>query len=233
MDVKYHCLDDELASLYHQFKKGHSVNNRLVSMLLNHYKPKHKTNFAQLRRIGVDEAGLLSQSINSLEKNLSLEELAETTIFKYILSASNNTYPYRSLENKNFQSEVLYSFKSGDDRKDFIEHFESLLKKAKNVTVSDKYLISNSGCWQPFFGLFKNCNIYLSFDSKDQSFVSNIKCIVGNSCRVTSDSRSNYSQLHDRYILIDDKVELVITSGIDYIFDTTKECTVIMRLKSH
>ena len=33
------------------------------------------------------------------------------------------------------------------------------------------------------------------------------------------------------YVLIDKTMEIIITSGIDYLFDKTKECTIICRRK--
>lgn len=38
-----------------------------------------------------------------------------------------------------------------------------------------------------------------------------------------------YRHHHDRYLLIDRQMEIVVTSGIDYLFDNDKECTLIFR----
>jgi len=35
--------------------------------------------------------------------------------------------------------------------------------------------------------------------------------------------------LHDRYLIIDGKIEIILTSGIDYLFSDDKECTMIVR----
>jgi len=33
----------------------------------------------------------------------------------------------------------------------------------------------------------------------------------------------------DKYIRIDGKIEIIFTSGIDYLFDASKECTLLIR----
>ena len=39
----------------------------------------------------------------------------------------------------------------------------------------------------------------------------------------------NNKNTHDRYIMIDNNIEIILTSGIDYLFDTSKDFTYIIR----
>lgn len=41
--------------------------------------------------------------------------------------------------------------------------------------------------------------------------------------------KRQYRGMHDRYLVIDGEVEIILTSGIDYLFDDEKECTIIVR----
>jgi hypothetical protein len=50
---------------------------------------------------------------------------------------------------------------------------------------------------------------------------------------VKTDTNPRYRKAHDRYVMIDSKMEVVITSGIDYLFDTNKECTLLVRKIAH
>lgn len=42
--------------------------------------------------------------------------------------------------------------------------------------------------------------------------------------------KRQFRQMHDRYLIIDGQIEIILTSGIDYLFNDEKECTVIVRL---
>lgn len=39
----------------------------------------------------------------------------------------------------------------------------------------------------------------------------------------------NYNELHDRYIIVDKKIQIILTSGIDYLMDTSKDFTYIIQ----
>lgn len=40
---------------------------------------------------------------------------------------------------------------------------------------------------------------------------------------------SKYNDLHDRYIIVDRKIQIIFTSGIDNLIDTNKDFTYIIR----
>lgn len=42
-------------------------------------------------------------------------------------------------------------------------------------------------------------------------------------------THKNYIKNHDRYIIIDDKLEIILSSGVDYLFDTGKDFTYVIR----
>ena len=43
-------------------------------------------------------------------------------------------------------------------------------------------------------------------------------------------SRNNFPENHDRYLIIDDKVEIILTSGFYYLNELNKEISYIVRL---
>lgn len=225
MDIKYHSLDDELTKLYHDFKRGRTVDNRLLQSFLRYYRPPHNTNFAQLKRCGIEDTSLLAQLVSSQGSKLSLEELSEQTLFKYVLSAKQSLPPFININSKQSATEFIYSFKKGESRKELKEHAKRLFANAKNVVVADKYLNENSAI--RFFELFTgSTTIFLSYPL-DKKIKRNIKKVANVTFK--DDTTDNYKNLHDRYILIDKRVEIILTSGVDYIFDENKECTAIIR----
>jgi hypothetical protein len=48
---------------------------------------------------------------------------------------------------------------------------------------------------------------------------------------IKEDRRNTYKNYHDRYLLIDNQIEIILTSGFDYLFDENKEFTYIVRKK--
>lgn len=227
MDVKFHSLDDELTKLYHNFKRGVIVDQRLLQSFLRHYRPPHNTNFAQLKRCAINDTSLQAALMSSQCSNLSLEELSEKTLFKYVLSAKHSNSPFININSKNTGTELIYSFKKGEPRTPLEEHIKILFSSAKNVVVADRYLSANEGAILRFFGFFTEpTTIFLSYPLDNK-----IKGKVKKLANVTfkDDTTANYKKLHDRYILIDRKVEIILTSGVDYIFDESKECTAIIR----
>ena len=232
MEVLYHCLDDNLAKVYHDFKRGLEVDRKLLINFLRFYRPNHKTNLQQIQRIKLDDTSMLSQLANSPDRNKSLDELSKDTVFKYILSSKKTAFPYRSIVDSNFKTEVVYSFNKNETRNIFFNHFKALIAGAKVVVVSDYYLEKKHKELEEFYNLFNkiNCTLCLTFGHSNKSYTSKIKAI-NNKFKIVKDSRSGYSTLHDRYILIDEKIELIITSGIDYLFDNSKECTIVIRYK--
>ena len=42
---------------------------------------------------------------------------------------------------------------------------------------------------------------------------------------------NNFLNLHDRYLIIDNKIEIILTSGFDYLFDNSKDFTYIVRVR--
>mgnify|MGYP001140464573 CR=1 FL=1 len=111
----------------------------------------------------------------------------------------------------------------------------ALLADAKSVTIADAYLCDDQTARlkpnaRRFFGLLPKHRLTLFCTRLQQAAVTEIKQISSN-WKVKPDTQ--YLHLHDRYVRIDNKMEVVITSGIDYLFDTTKECTLLVRTLPH
>jgi thymidylate kinase len=141
----------------------------------------------------------------------------------------------------------------GEPRTHLHDYLRKLLGDADEVVICDRYFdgvpqnnINNSikrNCInkgsEKVFTLFPShsVNVFLEVDqnpTRAQSTKISDNCIqhvhtTYANIVLCSSIQKNYEDHHDRYLLIDNKIEVIITSGIDYLFDTTKECTIIVR----
>lgn len=225
----FHVLDDDLLTLWQQFKQGINVEIRPLEKLLRFYQPPHLTCAAQMQRCGIDNPPLMQALAAQGFTNQTLAKLAEQTQFKYILSSENNIYPFVHLDAKNTSTELTYRFLIGKSRQALHEHLKNLLTNAKVIVVADKYLDENFSNTKQVFNLLPSvaCTVCLTYEISKQN-QSEIKKMKPN-LKLINDTRSDYSQRHDRYLLIDNTIEVTLTSGVDYLFDTRKECTAIIR----
>lgn len=105
--------------------------------------------------------------------------------------------------------------------------------KGLKVTVVDGYLCDGQTeklkvNARKFFGLFPKRELSVFLSRAKKLGIADVKKLC-NRWKVKHDTNPRYRNAHDRYVLIDGKMEIVITSGIDYLFDTDKECTLLVR----
>jgi len=129
------------------------------------------------------------------------------------------------------------SLKPGENRAKAHDWLRALLAEAKNVTVVDSYLCDGqTGKLKPnatkFFHLFPRHGLSIFLSRAKQPAISGLKQICSK-WAVKTDTNPHYQNAHDRYVLFDGKMEVVVTSGIDHLFDTDKECTLLVRKMAH
>lgn len=222
-------LEDDLYEAFHAFKHGKRHDTRLVEKLLRLYKPPHITNVEQLDRLGIDDTPLKSQLIQSGLLYQTVEELARKTIYKIVLSTGNRHFPYVNIDGDLLQNNYTMTCKPRETRVKALEHVKALLEEAKNVIVCDRYLNDNWETAKRIFDFFpkKDVSIELTYPLP-QNKVTEIKRNF-DQWKIKKDRGNVYRSHHDRYLLIDRQMEIVITSGMDYLFDDTKECTLVFR----
>ena len=49
--------------------------------------------------------------------------------------------------------------------------------------------------------------------------------------RIKLDRKRTFTDFHDRYLLIDDKIEIMLSSGFDNLFSTDKDLTCLVRYR--
>lgn len=226
-------LSDELLKEFYEFKHNGSFNVNTVAKLLNLYKPPHITNVAQLLRCNIEDRPLMQQLVTKNWKNVSLDELVNQTKFKLIISDENNcTFPKIDISSKSIESNYTSTHFKTDNRDNVIKHIELLCKNATNIFIYDKYFKNN---WDRTKKLFQNImpKKRLIFFYKeyhlDQAQISEAKIICSDWIFRLDQSHPQHENLHDRYLIIDNKIEIILTSGFDNLFDTSTDLTYIIR----
>ncbi|WP_027390281.1 hypothetical protein [Chrysiogenes arsenatis] len=227
-------LEDDLLQEWYAFKHGKAHDKQCIEKLLHYYKPNHLTNVAQLGRMNVDDSALISQLASNQLISQSLEDLAQQTTYKIILSQHCSDFPRVNIHGDALGNNYVLSFQPGESRAKAHTHLQALLQEAQHIVIYDRYLKDAWGKAKNLFALFprKKLTIELpKLDSPrlqlDKIHLSELKSMHQEGWTVKT--TATYPNHHDRYILIDNQLEIVITSGIDYLFDASKECTLIIR----
>jgi hypothetical protein len=219
-------LEDELLMEYFKFKNNEPCDTKIIQSLFNYYKPC-LTNTNQLKRIGRDENPAIMQQIaQQRNDNLKLEELVQETSLKLILSKNKSEYPFVNVSNPKepIESNYTATFKDTPRRK-AIEHIKALCQTAKTISIYDNFL---DKCPDQIFDLFPKSSFDLYYDDKiEQSIILNWK---KRNPSMTTHGQHYYKKLHDRYLLIDNNIEVILTSGFDYLFLEDKDFTYIVRM---
>jgi hypothetical protein len=225
-------LEDDLLGVLHAFKHGREYDAHLAEKLLHLYKPPHITNVSQLERLGIEEAPLKSQLAGAGFVSQSIEELAAKTLYKIVLSSRSSRFPYVNIQGDQLGNHYTITCKPGDPRTKALAHLKALLEDAKHVLLCDRHLATNWATCKTLFEFFPRSALSIDFAYPlEQSH----KTALKKGCadwKLKQDRSQVYRNLHDRYLLIDRRLEIIITSGIDYLFDNTKECTLIFRPKA-
>ena len=218
-------LSDELQKEYCNFKDGEDYDRSLIENLLHYYKPSILTNTSQLKRIGEDVSKKLETALRkSGFTTQPLEDLAQSTVYKIILCTDKDKYPYVNINGDKIENNLTACFFKRESRQKAIEHITALCKKAKTIYVYDKYSFQNNANVELLKDVFPTKNLSIVYDSQYID-ISALK----EYCEKWTFIDRTLPEYHDRYLVVDDKLEIILTSGFDYLIKTEKEFTYIVR----
>lgn len=223
-------LSDSLYKQFHAFKHAEDCDQDIIQKMLYLYKPPHITNVAQLKRAGIEDNPLLSLLAQSELVNQSVEELAARTVYKVLLDEERKDFPYVNINEDSVQNNYSLTFLPKQDRGKAQEYVQALLRDANQILISDRYFKDNWRITRKFFSELvprNRLSIFYAYDHL-KGVVSDIKRICSH-WTVKQDRLNTYRNHHDRYVRIDGTIEIIFTSGIDYLFDDSKECTLVIR----
>jgi hypothetical protein len=232
-------LSDELLKIYYDFKNGsyRGSNNKLTRLLL--YYREHHTNVEQLKRVGIDDGGLEQTLSGSGHVSGSVEELCWETKYKLILDLKKSDYPYLNIMKDEIEATYTATYKN-TSRKKTIEHIKALCRDAKFIFIYGKYISGNNSLLRNIAGLLPDNVTIINGKIKgkqngqsdiqqwSQSDIDYLKRLKPN-LKIRQDTKQTYSGFHDRYLLIDNKMEIILTSGFDHLFSDSGDFTCIIR----
>lgn len=227
-------LEDELLKAFYQFKQGSECDSKLVTQLLTFYRP-YLTCVSQLNRIGMGDNSLHAQLAASGWVDQTVEMLAQSTGLKLILSSKQSDYPYVNVTGGDMiEPNYTGTFKNVPRLK-AIAHLKALCLAAKSIAIYDPYLKSyqERGSKTIMDGIFSLFPMgVFSIYSDERAFLQSTKTdwLRTNSQLSFKPAERTSWKRHDRYLIIDKKVEVILSSGFDYLFDTNGDFTYVVRL---
>jgi hypothetical protein len=229
-------LSDELLKEYYAFKNNESFDNLTIKSLLTRYKP-HLTNVKQLNEVGIIDSPLSQSLAQNGFTNQTLEELSELTKYKIILDKEKTNYPYINIFKDEIENNYSATYYKDIPRDKAREHIKALVKNSNYIFIYDKYMTEPTS-WNHSKKLFtellprKSLTICYPKEYREDHLTDKAKEIknIYTHWKIIKDTSSkNHRDLHDRYIIIDKKLEIILTSGIDNLFDETSDFTYIVR----
>lgn len=257
-DVRFSlAMEDSLAEELCKFKESRDCDRNIIERLLHYYKPFPLFNLIFLKRYyGKDVLqSLLSSKVNwgDAEQN-NLEQIALNTIYKVILSndKTKTQFPYIYIFDDILENNFTATFNKKKSRNKAIEHLKALLSNANYIFIYDLYIANN---WTSFLNFTRQCfpkkQLVILYPKeiasnsgchhiKEEQKLTQEQCsqviqIGGKSSNKKlwtfkpDNTHLNFKNLHDRYLIIDNKIEIIFTSGIDYLMDDSKDFTYIVR----
>lgn len=234
-------LDEEVAQKLCLFKQGKAQNLSEIQKILQYYKPNPLFPTKELLAQYYDDVLLmkfLSTYSNLYHNNPSPQELIHNTTYKIILTLKQDGFPHVNINNSKIQSQISSTFTKEEERHNALLHIKALLENATQVFIYDPY-IKNQNIQNALLSFINQCfpkkplTIYTDQNPKIlQSLASKIKK-SHKDWHIKQAEHSqcqSFSGLHDRYIIIDKKIQIILTSGIDHLIDKQKDFTYLIQM---
>jgi len=227
-------LDNELFIKYHEFLNDTSKLSKTIRHLFHFMKGgRVVTCTKQYTDTGLKLQMSLQKALTKAKlTDLSLEEVAQRTPYKIILSESSSTFPYVNIndDDEKIENDLVGSYEKDDDRQKAIMHLKSLCQRASHVVIYDKYISRDSTQEHTDINFLekilpKKVLLIDCFELNDTG-----KTDLESRCsdwRVTVLPGS--ASHHDRYIIIDQKVEIILSSGLYHVENKDMDFTYIVR----
>lgn len=234
-------IDDDLAEELCKFKENQKCDIDIIEKALHYHKgyPSFTRNYFKRYYTDINIQRNILQSYSHIEWD-SLESIRKNTAYKIILSSKRNVkLPYVSIYDDKIENNFTATFFKNEPRQNALEYFRLLLENANCIFIYDIYLFQNN-VWSAFIDFAIHCfpnKPFNIFYPQSVAIRQNVKLFYKQIKQNNSywnfkpdKNHHNFINLHDRYLVIDNRVEVILTSGIEYLMNTNKDFTYIIRL---
>lgn len=232
-------LSDSLFKQYHAFKKGDrkGYDRKTVERLLRYPVEDILTSTAQYISAGVELSPELATTLRKSQcgDSVTLVQLAQRTLYRIILTDrdSEDIYPFYNINNpsQNINSAITAHFRRGESREKGLLHIADLCASArKKITVYDRYIGDRDDICDLLVRILPKRRLTINVDRDNVAISGRIKEKLRNYCGSwTVDELVYPCPHHDRYIVIDDRIEIQLTGGLDYLLSDLKGTSYIVR----
>ncbi|MFK8770811.1 MULTISPECIES: hypothetical protein [Aeromonas] len=242
-------LSDKLYSIYKRASLSGTLSTKekkAYEALIGNVELDILTNLAQIERCR-ETHGLPEEIYNDLRPallnagdlcHLTLEELSKKTLFKFIITQSSDNVapPYFNLKEHHVKRNYNISKLHGEDRNPLQKYLSTILQDAKKVFIHDKYF-SKTEDNKKLFDLLPDEHLNIIYvenaERLNGPFIES-RCNLNGKwtvtkCDTTQAEFNRFARSHDRYLIINDNVEITLTSGFSYIWSDEKEISCIIK----
>lgn len=212
------------------FKKVKDSTKRKSGSYFTIIKKSIVSNIKQYEDNDVElPVNLKSQMAYSGLRRQSLEELAENcTLYKIILSSTKDTFPYVNImdDKQRLENNYSASFDMAEPRELAIKHLTAICLHAKKITLYDKYISSKDRNIDLIKRILPQKNLEITYNDIDDE---HIELMTQHCSQWIFIKNPQMANRHDRYLIVDEKLEIILTSGFDHLNDTSRDFTYIIR----
>lgn len=225
-------MSDNLQLEFCRYKNREHFDRNKINRILRYGGATAITNLAQLERIGfpADRNQEKLLRVNGL-KSQTLEELAAKTTYKIVLSDDRDDFPYVNITDDSEPVQAMtggYFFRNMP-REKAKRHIAAICASAsRSILIYDLYLNRDV---EPVLNLLgtllpdKKLDIIHHPNQLTADMQTRLKLMRGDFLFEPRDLQTH----HDRYIIIDEKTEIILTSGFYNLATDIKEFTYIIR----
>jgi len=255
--MSYVVLDESLCRTFFNFIQKKHCDINILSKLFQKIHPFFVTH-DQLLACGIPLPALQSMSSTSFpwtiyspehkhDQQFSSElikEMVAASKLKLQIVQTPTSHPFKTIciDGQSCDQLVFSStYKINESRQSAIQHINDLVSSAtQSISIHDKFLsIDTADNFDKIFsGLKDNVNINLyAHEQSSSDKHSQLRVSLKRIPELASEKRQGKLKVrpylhchHDRYILIDNAIEIVLSSGFYYLFNTDKDFTYLIRI---
>jgi len=241
-------LCDELYSIYKRalfsgISRLSKSEFKMYEKLVSNIELDILTNFAQIQRCVKEQKlpqvisdDLQPSLIISANSDVELAVLAQDTFFKLVITCNDTQRapPFFNLTHSPIRRLYSITCLHNQSRDYLVAQLKVVMRNADKILICDKYFSENTRN-NKFFDLLPSKKLtieYVQNAPRDRysnaNFIDdNIRAASGWTKVQNRDPR--FQQSHDRYLIVDDKLEIMLSSGYDYLWNQAKEITCVFR----